>query len=1298
MLCFRYLILFYFTEVDVLALFNRNKDVQQTRYKVDDNTHRDVFDQIDLHRKTVKNNHTSQSWGTIALISVITSAFYMLLLAGIGYVVHQSGNLFLMSQNKQADFSNYSLLTGLQETLSFSNPGWYIVYGGWAVAILCVFLYVNRAKDSERQAMDASHLNTYSNDGRLVQPEELVNKFNLFPDAGAHSSVEATAILSHMMFSNAGVKVKEFPQRYDKTVFAEPDEDGHQAVLHYAGEEKLDADGNVVMKKVPVFDNDFSQKLFDSSLTPEEQDKRILYDPTKLLYNPKDDILGKDPSRTAADFINKDWHFPDYEVQRPGGVYIVDTDPNNTMLLAMTRAGKGQDIIEPTIDMWLRMDKPGNVVVNDPKGELYRKFFYPASKRGFEVISFNLINDVKTNIYNPLGYAVEAARKDDNSKVEEYVKAIGDVFFPTEKADDPMWPNAANATFKRSALGLIDYYKEEDMELRERARVENWPDAILNQKEDELWGHVTPYNVYQMMTQLASKKSSDADFIHIAGTDDSSEEKDYLTLFFDATAALPQNELRTSVGNEDNSLRAMAGSDKTISSVYGISLTAVKFFADEKIRNLTSGRPSQNFDMVGMAFPRRIEIRFDAGYLHDTAMEYQRYHFSAYSDPEFKNSLGKDFDHDGTIDNHGWLIYAFKGIFPENTAYLKLEIFGADDGLLMHRYFFKFTKGYQVSLDGTTYVADPVSGERIIRNGTIQEMKKLKHRNADGTYKYYYKVKPTTYDYNNKSLIIGDDDDDSDKIDKMPAISQSDVHYTEKPRIIFCVTPPHMMSYAKLILIMLNQMFNMQVDKAYLTKANQKPLYMTRYMLDEIGNLQSEGNGIPFLQTKESIGLGQSQQYTLILQTLQQLKDIYGDSIDKILQANTSNIVYLKSTDTTMLEELEKMSGKRHESHADSQSTQFNTKKFGIKSDPNTSVTTSIKEVPVISINDMLRIPRNSDMVFGHGDPIWSINQTALPMSWRLHSNQVHDVTLPDGYSLLTVPSISNTSEFDTLANQPDFTKMVTKRVEQANISSDVLDKFKSVYGIRTDDELAKLDQEKIAKQLMAGINANMRRLAMNEAADRADAEESAVDVSDDVLADLDEMNDENMDDAMSEYDIADDYISNKSVVASQNAEDNVELKNSFNSGIKRQNEITDKKFANHTLSVDNLLTDNGRPRGDIKKTISEAYEKCLSRHLFDSGDLHADSFGSLRGFYQGQDFKFISCADSPSYEHKDELAAVKGTAVVDGPDEELSAVNKYDVKDEFVQYLASLDSWNDIARGQFDNEMAIAYKRDNNL
>lgn len=50
--------------------------------------------------------------------------------------------------------------------------------------------------------------------------------------------------------------------------------------------------------------------------------------------------------------------------------------------------------------MWLRENKKSNIVVNDPKGELAKKFFVPATYRGYEVVQFNLINPLNTNIYN----------------------------------------------------------------------------------------------------------------------------------------------------------------------------------------------------------------------------------------------------------------------------------------------------------------------------------------------------------------------------------------------------------------------------------------------------------------------------------------------------------------------------------------------------------------------------------------------------------------------------------------------------------------------------------------------------------------------------------------------------------------------------------------------------------------------------------------------------------------------------------------------------------------------------------
>lgn len=59
-----------------------------------------------------------------------------------------------------------------------------------------------------------------------------------------------------------------------------------------------------------------------------------------------------------------------------------------------------QTVIEPTLDMWTRERRPNNMVINDPKGELLVKFYVRGTVRGFQIVQFNLINAMKTDIYN----------------------------------------------------------------------------------------------------------------------------------------------------------------------------------------------------------------------------------------------------------------------------------------------------------------------------------------------------------------------------------------------------------------------------------------------------------------------------------------------------------------------------------------------------------------------------------------------------------------------------------------------------------------------------------------------------------------------------------------------------------------------------------------------------------------------------------------------------------------------------------------------------------------------------------
>ena len=361
---------------------------------------------------------------------------------------------------------------------------------------------------SNSELQTPSFLNYYLS--FLVYPNRCIYTLIIALDAGYHSSVDVTAVIGHMYISNRGLK------KINMTCFSDKDQiiqydDGYTETIP-KGEPVIDENEKIKTKKMPLIDTNFGQFLLDTSGVSKKNDFRKLYNPTLLKYNPENK-RDKSKHYTVAQHINSDWYLPSYERQRAAGMYIVDTAPTNTMIVAMTRAGKGQTVIEPTVDMWSRQKVLNNIVMNDPKGELLVKFYYLLNLRGYDVVVFNLMNIVKTNIYNPLGYAVDAARQGDNQKVEEFVNTISEVFFSAKGSEDPMWPNAASAAFKRSAFGLIDYYMEEDRQMRLDSIKRHEDPTILNQKLDEMWGHVTLYNVYQMMTQLSAKVSSDPNIV-----------------------------------------------------------------------------------------------------------------------------------------------------------------------------------------------------------------------------------------------------------------------------------------------------------------------------------------------------------------------------------------------------------------------------------------------------------------------------------------------------------------------------------------------------------------------------------------------------------------------------------------------------------------------------------------------------------------------------------------------------------------------------------------------------------------
>ncbi len=436
-------------------------------------------------------------------------------------------------------------------------------------------------------------------------------------------------------------------------------------------------------------------------------------------------------------------------------------------------------------------------------------------------------------------------------------------------------------------------------------------------------------------------------------------------------------------------------------------------------------------------------------------------------------------------------------------------------------------------------------------------------------------------------------------------------------------------------------------------------------MLDELGNLQSEGHGISGFETMLSIGLGQEQQFTLILQTLQQLKDVYGDSVDKIVQGNTSNIVFLKSTDDNMLDTLQKMSGTTHKSFTDSKSVTRDMETIfkGLSANEGKATyTMTTKEVPVISYNDMAFISERNSIIFRAGDsPIWNRNETILPMSWRLFKNTI---TQPGKeYTLQTIPTLSSAIDFDVRKNQPDFKKMLDKRMNQAYQSQIAKSMYQSAYDY-SDYDIEQLDSDNYADEIMDIINTTIR----NMNAEDDDDYEYDYDDDDDMWGSAEP------DDSTSE------------VVSSIANGQPVNVGGRMITFTAAQANSSEKRFAGGMVSPDMLVSTTGISHS-LDQEIIKAYIEIKGDMWNDTGYFACRS-GNLYGLH-GE--PYILREDvSESLNALNQAAKDQDSNVFSEGDvspDELSSFGSYRVTDEFYRFLAAQESWR-FANGKFEQQM----------
>lgn len=358
-----------------------------------------------------------------------------------------------------------------------------------------------------------------------------------------------------------------------------------------------------------------------------------------------------------------------------------------------------------------------------------------------------------------------------------------------------------------------------------------------------------------------------------------------------------------------------------------------------------------------------------------------------------------------------------------------------------------------------------------------------------------------------------------------------------------------------------------------------------------------------------------------------------------------------------MLEILQGLGGQRYRIEHDSLTTTTDMYKVIATVDGKQSRGKSVKEVPVISKNDMLRVNKGDLMVFGKGDPVWNTNQCAMPYAFELvHKDALNDWDDPKEYTMQTVPTTASTMDFDILNNQPNFIEMVAKRSSQARLTKKKLSLFKQYNTINgrplTDDDLSRMDPEALAKEIMRSVN---QQRNFNEMVKVSKAEEPTYDEND--IVDMSALSTEDIAQRMNDT-----------------AEENEELYEAMYESDKKHDDLHALIYADGQISKYDLIRE---PTDDVNDALAYAYVQLLDEFK-KSADYIVKDDTSL---YLGSTLMIKSLSEDAADHGLDALMA-------DGD----NYSGRYEVTDEWRKFLAQSNTWN-VLDGKYEKVVASRFR-----
>lgn len=161
-------------------------------------------------------------------------------------------------------------------------------------------------------------------------------------------------------------------------------------------------------------------------------------------------------------------------VSRIGKHLYIDQAITNNLIIGITRSGKGEMFVIPSIDVYSRAKEKTSLVVLDPKTELYKTSKKTLEERGYEVRLLSLVDPIHSMGFNPLSQIVEmyVAGEYDNAELLTQTFCYS-IFNPDKPLNgDTFWQDSPTALLASLILAQVDdCVKQNKLDNEERRKI-----------------------------------------------------------------------------------------------------------------------------------------------------------------------------------------------------------------------------------------------------------------------------------------------------------------------------------------------------------------------------------------------------------------------------------------------------------------------------------------------------------------------------------------------------------------------------------------------------------------------------------------------------------------------------------------------------------------------------------------------------------------------------------------------------------------------------------------------------------